>query len=608
MTADFRRAFPLRSESHLRRPTPLAATPSLAQISKRLNFDDSLNTSSSNCQAIKTLELKEEVDSLKRQLANAQNDIQRLKASEENGKEHVDQLKSEISKLKRELIRQTHSGELDKVKLELSDVSRSRDEWREASCRFRRYFQCAKTRLGLAEKELRRRGLLNEEMRIALRSAWTSTEYDVDDNRENLCNILRDASNTLEELERDIHGEPENLVDDYLMDITQRSRAHDGCHDSNDTAMIFAPDQSMGSDVSQSILNSTLANTSIDYEKDEKIQRLELENSRLHDRVNILYDRAQKSMLMEEQKHDAEQKYSLLEKNVANILGEFNSLRSACAKKLFDVVDSTSQGRSAEIMKRIQDLNDAVESLQGHLSNARLEAEQAKKEVESLKSERSVLIKKAEHLSSTAEDLRKTLREENEARSALSRIVEGKDAELLLSQEEIMSLQDEVRTLKSDLAEDTTMDDESIQSKRAREEQIMALEAQLRKSEREKEETIRLQAGLTKKYRDMTRTLTGYQIKLKDVDEGICYVNSIYDELEKQFVFKINAETGIVDLLDVGQDVQSQGLLWEEEMRRYIGERHSIPGFLAAVTLQLEARRNLEDVERTQTFSVLHGE
>lgn len=36
-----------------------------------------------NCQAIKTLELKEEVGSLKRQLANAQNDIQRLKASEE---------------------------------------------------------------------------------------------------------------------------------------------------------------------------------------------------------------------------------------------------------------------------------------------------------------------------------------------------------------------------------------------------------------------------------------------------------------------------------------------------------------------------------------------
>lgn len=38
----------------------------------------------------------------------------------------------------------------------------------------------------------------------------------------------------------------------------------------------------------------------------------------------------------------------------------------------------------------------------------------------------------------------------------------------------------------------------------------------------------------------MTRTLTGYQIKLKDVDEGICYVNSIYDELEKQFVFKVS--------------------------------------------------------------------
>ncbi|VDM63866.1 unnamed protein product [Angiostrongylus costaricensis] len=107
-------------------------------------------------------------------------------------------------------------------------------------------------------------------------------------------------------------------------------------------------------------------------------------------------------------------------------------------------------------------------------------------------------------------------------------------------------------------------------------------------------------------FREISTTLTGYQIKLKDIEEGICYVNSVYDETEKQFIFKYNASTGIVDLLDIGQDELSQGRPWEQEMQKYIGERHSIPGFLAAVTLQLEARRGLEDVERTDIISVVH--
>ncbi|KIH63280.1 hypothetical protein ANCDUO_06417 [Ancylostoma duodenale] len=63
-------------------------------------------------------------------------------------------------------------------------------------------------------------------------------------------------------------------------------------------------------------------------------------------------------MLMEEKKNSAEQKYQLLERKMEEILGELNSLRSVCAKKMFDVTDTTSQSRAAEIMKCIQDLND----------------------------------------------------------------------------------------------------------------------------------------------------------------------------------------------------------------------------------------------------------
>ncbi|VDL78517.1 unnamed protein product [Nippostrongylus brasiliensis] len=637
MTAEFRKAFPLRSESHLRRAIPVAATPSLSQISRRINFDDSLNSSSTSPN-IKVLELKEEVDSLRRQLSNAQSDIKRLKSLEEKGKEQADLLQSEISGLKRELIKQSRNDIIGDMKQELSEIVRSRDEWREASGRFHRYFQCAKARLLVAEQELRCKGYFPG----------------------NLGQLLIDASSTLGELEANC---VQQATDDFdVMDRTQQDTDRSAHVDDEDASMVFdepeehrfresiSPipsfgqgDETMASNQSVSILlNSTLANTSIDYEKDERIQRLELENSRLEDRIENLInhsDRAQKSMLMEEKKNNAEQKYALLEKNMENILAELNSLRSACSKKLFDIVDTSPQGRSAEVIKRIQSLNDTIESLQAQLGRVSSDADVARKEVEELRGERDVLCGKIEHL-----------------------LAEEKKAELLCSQKEVLVLQDELKAVESKLVEanakvgelqaqlqntskeptdagdetqifhlrmnpmqgavdaleeaererlrkrkaDTTANESSYEAKRAKDERISELESQLKKSEREKEQTIRLQADLTKKFRDMTCTLTGYQIKLKDVDEGICYVNSVYDEEEKQFVFKINEETGIVDLLDVGQDVLSQGRMWEEEMRKYIGERHSIPGFLAAVTLQLESRRDLEEVEPTHTFSVLH--
>ncbi|WKX96982.1 hypothetical protein Q1695_012995 [Nippostrongylus brasiliensis] len=670
MTAEFRKAFPLRSESHLRRAIPVAATPSLSQISRRINFDDSLNSSSTSPN-IKVLELKEEVDSLRRQLSNAQSDIKRLKSLEEKGKEQADLLQSEISGLKRELIKQSRNDIIGDMKQELSEVVRSRDEWREASGRFHRYFQCAKARVLVAEQELRRKGLLSSDVKNALSAAWTSTEYSVPDIEGNLGQLLMDASSTLEELEANC---VQQATDDFdVMDRTQQDTDRSAHVDDEDASMVFdepeehrfresiSPipsfgqgDETMGSNQSVSILlNSTLANTSIDYEKDERIQRLELENSRLDDRVKILFDRAQKSMLMEEKKNNAEQKYALLEKNMENILAELNSLRSACSKKLFDIVDTSPQGRSAEVIKRIQSLNDKIESLQAQLGQVSSDADVAKKEVEELREERNVLHGKIEHLNNINEQLRTSWQKEQEMCLSMSRLAEEKKAELLCSQKEVLVLQDELKAVESKLAEaqlqnaskeptdagdetqifhlrmnpmqgavdaleeaererlrkrkaDTTADESSYEAKRAKDERISELESQLKKSEREKEQTIRLQADLTKKFRDMTRTLTGYQIKLKDVDEGICYVNSVYDEEEKQFVFKINAETGIVDLLDVGQDVLSQGRMWEEEMRKYIGERHSIPGFLAAVTLQLESRRDLEEVEPTHTFSVLH--
>ncbi|KJH45847.1 hypothetical protein DICVIV_08108 [Dictyocaulus viviparus] len=598
MSADFRKAFPLRDESIARRPTPIG-TSTLSQISKRLNFEDSFSSRSVLSPSMNHVELTDEVGVLRRKLLNAHNDIQRLKTLKNDEERRAENLQKEIVHLREEFIKESNSVELDKTKRELDEVMLSRNEWRDAAICFYRYFQCSKARLTVAEKEMCSKGLMNSSLKHALDSAWTSTEYSVQDIQGNLHEVIKSVVSTLEEIDSNLQVETDSgqslLRDSISPILSVRNEGND----------------SFFHNASESILNSTLANTSIDYEKDERLQRLELENSRLKDEKYVLHERAQKFLLIEEQKHSAEHKCHLLEKCIEEILGELNSLRSACKRKLFDLDDCSSEDRAAEVTRRMQSLADRVELLEKQRETACSEAEKLEKVCESLTSERDVLLKRVDHLTCINENLKSCLNDEKERCTTLKRTVELRNNDLETIQNEVITLRSRVvslesmdlnpRNVETDAGDETQIlhlrvnpmqcavhdlleaekglsrkrkadpylgSDEPCDVKRAREEHINALENQLKKSEREKEETIRLQTDLAKKYREISTALTGYQIKLKDVDEGICCVNSVYDETEKQ----------------------------------YIGERHSIPGFLAAVTLQLEARRDDEEVERTQTF------
>ncbi|CAJ0606372.1 unnamed protein product [Cylicocyclus nassatus] len=640
ITADFRKAFPLRGDSA--RKTVPVATPSLSQISKRLNFDDSFTLPSAVNTDVKMFELKEHVHLLETKLSNTEKEIERFRTAEKAMIERAEQQLLEIVDLKKELIRRNDNTLLDEAERRAVQAERSRDEWQDACARFHRYFRCAKARLEIAEKELQCRGNMTEDLKKSLDFAWTSSECRPEEiNSDNVRELLDTAAHTLEDLNKI------SVREDVGSSIFREPSPIQ-------SAVFDEGNQSVVSNLSESILNSTLANTSIDYEKDEKIQRLELENSQLKDRLTVYFDRAQKSMLMEEKKTSAEQKYHLLEKKMEEMLSELNSLRSACSKKIFDVMDTSTQNRAAEIMKRVQDLNDRNEVLQKELECARLAAESARSKVEVLTNEREELAQTVDNLTGLNLELEASMKREKNLAASLSQSLEKRTEELESVQREFGAARSQIQTLEGKLLESTeavrqleeqlkhakgeatdagdetqilhlrfnplqsavdeeqerarkrradeTFSAESSEAKRARDEQIHALEAQLKRSEREKEEALRLQADLAKKYREFSTTLTGYQIKLKDVEEGICCVNSVYDDTEKQFVFKYNSETGIVDLLDVGQDVLSQGRPWEHEMQKYIGERHSIPGFLAAVTLQLEARRNLTEEDLTNAF------
>ena len=61
----------------------------------------------------------------------------------------------------------------------------------------------------------------------------------------------------------------------------------------------------------------------IDYEKDDKIQRLLLENSVLKDRLNVSMGRAEKSMLMEEKNRTLEFEKKTLQSQLDNSFVSF---------------------------------------------------------------------------------------------------------------------------------------------------------------------------------------------------------------------------------------------------------------------------------------------
>lgn len=374
-------------------------------------------------------------------------------------------------------------------------------------------------------------------------------------------------------------------------------------------------------------LNDTLANSSINYEKDEKIQRLLLENSILKDKLDVSCGRAQQSMLLEEKNRSLEMKNEFLQKKLDMTFGEIESMRMGIAKKIFVQDPRQTTDKTLKMVDRLRDLIADNNQLEKNV-------EAATSKITKLVMDSRLSEQRYSHLedaySEAMEEKQKTLNELVEVRAKLEQLTEELDQ--VRGELEKLKKEKETRTDAGDTTQIFHMPnnplkmaidehesrkrklsepDTTLTAKRQRDdEEVKLLEEKLKKSEREKEEAVSLQMDLLKKFREVSTALTGFQIKLKDVDNGICSVNSVYTEGRgEQFVFKYHYNTGGMDLLDVGGSDSEMIQLWEGEMRRYIGERQSVPSFLAAVTLRLEQERAEEQMamlERTHTFSVLH--
>uniref|UniRef100_A0A8R1E2I4 Spindle assembly checkpoint component MAD1 n=1 Tax=Caenorhabditis japonica TaxID=281687 RepID=A0A8R1E2I4_CAEJA len=376
----------------------------------------------------------------------------------------------------------------------------------------------------------------------------------------------------------------------------------------------------------------------IEYEKNEKIQRLLLENSVLKDRLNVSMGRAEKSMLIEERNRTLEVEKNALQERLESTFTEIEAIRIGQANNLFKVHETDNSTKQLQLLDRITQLiakNNQLEkdfeaatsrmtklmreSADCEKRNERLEdafsSENERREL--LEKEKEELAVQLEALSAKIKELESRAEAEETITTAPAAEPEPTDAgnstqifhmatnPLAAAHAEFQAAQTRKRKL-------TDAPDNDITAKHHREDEIAELEDRLDICEREKkvlEDSYNLHKELASKFRQACVALTGLQIKLKDADEGICSVQSEYEAGSEQFVFKYFFGTPRIDMLDVNCESSNEMIRkWEPLMKKYIGERNSIPAFLAAVTLQMEQEREFDETmhERTHTFSVLH--
>ncbi|EGT35857.1 hypothetical protein CAEBREN_25800 [Caenorhabditis brenneri] len=649
----FKKEFPLKAETEkkLKQSTFRKHAPAEA---RKLNFDMTL---SPVVAPIELASAKKEKESAQRQLAALQEEHERLKQMMkvkeaklaektidlETNRERMFELQEQI-----ELLKQDRDGTI-------TDCNRCTDIWASFGKKYYTWYTLARTQLDAVKNYVDNNGKFDKEEEIA-----------------NLNAAPREMLRALEHFDYDeeiVEGMAAGSLQEYegVEFVTRRptspelareavradlSAANFTLPQSNNTILDETNNTIMPEDHTMMTDGCPGNRSMFDYEKDDKIQRLLLENSVLKDRLNVSVGRAEKSMLMEERNRTLEFEKKALQAQLDNTFSEIEAIRIGQARNLFNIdgkvsteTDNSSKqlqliDRITELIAKNNQLEKDFEAATSRMTKIMRESNDCERRNERLEDAFSTERVKSQQLETERNELADKLESSN-----------NEVAQLKAQLEETQTLLDEAlnKTLTGPPSEPTTsalptdagnttqifhMASNPLQAAHAefqatesrkrkmtdapdgeqfREQQFAELEERLDIVEREKkvlEESLNQHKDLTSKFRQACVAITGLQIKLKDSEEGICTVKSEYEvESDEQFVFKYYFGTSRLDMLDVSGGSADQIIRkWEPFMKQYIGERNSIPAFLAAMTLRLEQERDFDVTlhERTHTFSVLH--
>ncbi|UMM36613.1 hypothetical protein L5515_008698 [Caenorhabditis briggsae] len=650
----FKKEFPLKAETEkkLRQSTFRKHAPVEA---RKLNFDMTLSPIVSTA-PFELASAKKDKESAQRRLTALEEEHRRLKESEkakdmklaekmidlETMRESVIELKEQIEILKRENVET------------VTEFNQVIEMWTSFGKKYYTWYTIANAQLEAVQSYVSNDGKFDSQQEVAqlneipqrmLRSL-ENFEYDYETVEKLASGSLQQYSGSVFEVRRVASPvatiEAARRADVSSANFTLPASNLTVLDDPNNTLL----DQTMMTD--RCAANRSL----IDYEKDDKIQRLLLENSVLKDRLNVSIGRADKSLLVEERNRELAFENKTLQSQLDNTFGEIQAMRMGQARDIFKIDEkiSTEEDNSAKQLKLINRLNDLIvknnqlekdfaaatsrmtkimrESTDCERRNERLEDAFSSERVKSqqLEADRDQFAAQLELKTAEVEELKRQLEEnQNLLYEALNKTITtqsdvpsssiaptdaGNNTQIFhMATNPLQEAHAEFQASESRKRKMTDAPD----GEQYREQQFAELEERLDIAIREKkvlEDSYNLHKDLASKFRQLCIALTGLQIKLKDADEGICTVQSEYEGgSENYFVFKYFFGTSRIDMLDVKSDSSEQMLRkWEPLMKKYIGERNSIPAFLAAMTLDLEQEREFDETmhERTHTFSVLH--
>uniref|UniRef100_A0A1I7U7T9 Viral A-type inclusion protein n=1 Tax=Caenorhabditis tropicalis TaxID=1561998 RepID=A0A1I7U7T9_9PELO len=648
----FKKEFPLKAETEkkLKQSTFRRHAPAEA---RRLNFDMTL----SPIAPIELASAKKEKESAQRQLTTLLEEHGRLKQMLKTKEAKLAEKTIDLEMNRERMLELQDQMELMRQEKEdtITECNKSVDIWTSFGKKYYIWYTLASTQLDAVKVYVDNNGKFDNEEEIAQLNAGPRDmmraleEFEFDE--ETVEQLSVGSLQEYEGVEFVARRSPSPEIAREVV-RSEMSAANFTLPQSNFTILedqnntIAQEDQTMMTD-------GCFANRSlIDYEKDDKIQRLLLENSVLKDRLNVSMSRAEKSMLVEERNRTLEFEKKALQTQLDNTFSEIEAIRIGQARNLFNIdgkvstetdnsskqlqlIDKITQlvtknnqlekdfeaatSRMTKIMRESSDCERRNERLEDAFSTERVKSQQLESEknelakrLESSNDEVSQLNAKLVEMQTLLDDaLNRTLTapSSSEPTSAVPTDAGNTTQIFHMASNPLQAAHAEFQASESRKRKMTDTGD----ADQFREQQLIDLEERLDMCEREKkvlEDSYNLHKDLASKFRQVCIALTGLQIKLKDADEGICTVQSEFESAStQQFVFKYFYGTPRIDMLDVSGGSTAEILrMWEPMMKKYIGERNSIPAFLAAMTLQLEQERDFDETmhERTHTFSVLH--
>ncbi|KAK0413100.1 hypothetical protein QR680_006598 [Steinernema hermaphroditum] len=568
--------------------------PPSSAVSRKLNFDDTMMSERSTSSRL--VETEEELSSFKRLLKRSREELAHARKREETTTEKVRELEKKLNETK----------ELNDKFRRFSEVRDNKnlrnklqfDELKAVAGKYHTWHQFSQAQIQCAKEILQKANLWNRENRSKLYVSYMQippTEL----KEEELAELAKGS----------VQDYP--AIEEYASlehDDTQDSEGYDS---SNFTGRLKEDEQeqqeSMGSQQSQvtvvpSMLNETDHNLSCNAQElmicrlREECEELKKRCEGASQRLLLANDQVRKSLLLREQKMDLERQLEKEKGENAALHLKLEKMKDAIKNQILsDNLTSPKRSTANEVIENVIAVKTKNKELEKRIAEfmvmerefarmrdkfSRLEAENRELRVKAHTGRvaEAMLEEKQREIRDLREEIRRLQPLETDA-GETTKILHFAHNPIEEAHEE-MKKQEAHKRARQDSSSDSSDDNGAKRRREEDDEEVEDLKRRLQKTEGNLKAAATEYQQVAQRYRRWCQNLTGYQIKMRD--QSFCEVESIYDP-GKSFSFKYNDENGAYELLETEYIER-----WSEQVETYLDCGHSIPAFLASVTLELE--------------------